>query len=292
MERWVKVVLGTLFGSLAAFVFYLIFERVMQYRRRVRQRESETAHRAGEVSMRVKVKLGRENLVSEEQRNAEMERLVYEEYETDKHEVLAISLETDTVAVGICCFLSDREIEFYWEKFPECCVKNRDGDDHVARNMMAAVSHWATKWTLAEAVNFLVRSRDLVVLVSKGTTRQWRQIAQYEKRHSFNFFIQWAENFICDEVAGEELWEEVVAAARMLANSTEAEVISFSRPGRNLRLSGGWKTFELALHINTQDSTLCNCLLSTFLSTLFHHITIRWMMFGRTSQWHTGGESE
>merc|ERR1712013_727361 len=110
--------------------------------------------------------------------------------ETDKHEVLAISLETDTVAVGICCFLSDREIEFYWEKFPECCVKNRDGDDHVARNMMAAVSHWATKWTLAEAVNFLVRSRDLVVLVSKGTTRQWRQIAQYEKRHSFNFFIQ------------------------------------------------------------------------------------------------------
>ena len=50
--------------------------------------------------------------------------------------------------------------------------------------------------------------------------------ARYEKRHSFNFFIQWAENFICDEVAGEELWEEVVAAARMLANSTEAEVLS------------------------------------------------------------------
>ena len=221
-----KVVLGTLFGSLAAFVFYLIFERVMQYRRRVRQRESETAHRAGEVSMRVKVKLGRENLVSEEQRNAEMERLVYEEYETDKHEVLAISLETDTVAVGICCFLSDREIEFYWEKFPECCVKNRDGDDHVARNMMAAVSHWATKWTLAEAVNFLVRSRDLVVLVSKGTTRQWRQIAQYEKRHSFNFFIQRAENFIGNEVAGEELWEKVSAIAMRFAYSSETKVMS------------------------------------------------------------------
>ena len=36
--------------------------------------------------------------------------------------------------------------------------------------------------------------------------------------------VQWAENFICDEVAGEELWEEMVAAARMLANSTETEV--------------------------------------------------------------------
>ena len=80
------------------------------------------------------------------------------------------------------------------------------------------------KWTLPEAVNFLVRGRDLVV--RKGSTRQWRQFEQYEKRHSFNFFIQWAENFICDEVAGEELWEEVVAAARMLANSTEAEVLS------------------------------------------------------------------
>ena len=82
------------------------------------------------------------------------------------------------------------------------------------------------KWTLPEAVNFLVRGRDLVVRKSSTTTRQWRQFEQYEKRHSFNFFIQWAENFICDEVAGEELWEEVVAAARMLANSTEAEVLS------------------------------------------------------------------
>lgn len=191
MERWVKVVLGTLFGSLAALVFYLIFERIMQYRRKVRERESETGNRAGEISMRVKVKLGRGD-ISEEQRNEEMERLVYEEFDTEKHEVLAISLETETTAVGICCFLSDREIEFYWEKFPECCIRHRDGEDHIARNMMAAVSHWATKWTLAEvfvthwmkctfvlifdkvllkAVNFLVRSRELVVLVSKGTTR-------------------------------------------------------------------------------------------------------------------------
>ena len=149
MERWVKVVLGTLFGSLSAFVFYLIFERIMQYRRKVRERESETGNRAGEISMRVKVKLGRED-ISEKQRNEEMERLVYEEFDSEKHEVLAISLETETTAVGICCFLSDREIEFYWEKFPECCVRHRDGEDHIARNMMAAVSHWATKWTLAE----------------------------------------------------------------------------------------------------------------------------------------------
>ena len=43
---------------------------------------------------------------------------------------------------------------------------------------------------------------------------------------SYCLHLQWAENFICDEVAGEELWEEVVAAARMLANSTETEVMA------------------------------------------------------------------
>ena len=49
-------------------------------------------------------------------------------------------------------------------------------------------------------MNFLVQSGDLVRTVSKGTTRQWRGIDQYEKKHGFNFFIQWSDNFICDEV--------------------------------------------------------------------------------------------
>ena len=70
------------------------------------------------MSMKVKVKLGRQNLVSEEQRDAEMERLAYEEYETGKHEELAISLEIDTVAVGIFCFMRDPEIEFFGRSFP------------------------------------------------------------------------------------------------------------------------------------------------------------------------------
>ena len=37
-----------------------------------------------------------------------MEQLVYEEYDTEEHEVLAIALETEKVAVGISLFLSDR----------------------------------------------------------------------------------------------------------------------------------------------------------------------------------------
>ena len=80
------------------------------------------------------------------------------------------------------------------------------------------------KWTLLEAVNFLVRGRDLVA--RKGSNRQWRQFEQYEKRHSFNFFIQRAENFIGNEVAGEELWENVGAVAMRLAYSSETKVMS------------------------------------------------------------------
>jgi len=217
-----KVILGTVFGSLGAAAFYLIFERIMQHMRKIRERKNETGNRSAGLSMRVKVNLGPN--IPREARQEEMERLVYEEFDTERHEVLAISLETDTTAVGISCFLNDREIEFYWEKFPACCVVHKEGEDHILRNMMAAVALWSSKWTLAEAVNFLVQSGDLVRAVSKGTTRQWRAVDQYEKKHSFNFFIQWSDNFICDEVANEELWEEVVTTAKMLLNSCESEL--------------------------------------------------------------------
>jgi len=222
MERWLKVLLGTLFGSLAAFDFYLIFERILQHRRKIRERENETGHRSSGLGMKVKVKLSQD--LDVERKQEELQRLVMEEFDTERHEVLAISLETETKAVGISCFLNDREIEFYWEKFPECCVRHREGEDHIERNMMAAVALWSPKWTMAEAVSFLIQSGDLVRTVSKGTTRQWRAIDQYEKKHSFNFFIQWTDNYMCDEVANEELWEELVATAKKLLNSSESEV--------------------------------------------------------------------
>ena len=69
-----------------------------------------------------------------------------------------------------------------------------------------------------------MRGRDLVV--RKGSTRQRRQFEQYEKRHSFNFFIQRAENFIGKEIAGEELWQKEGAVAMRLAYSSETKVVS------------------------------------------------------------------
>eukprot|EP00092_Neocalanus_flemingeri_P054740 GFUD01064502.1.p1 GENE.GFUD01064502.1~~GFUD01064502.1.p1 ORF type:complete len:272 (-),score=66.79 GFUD01064502.1:225-1040(-) len=220
MERWVKVLLGTFFGSLGSFIFFLIFDRILQHIRRMRTRGVEEKN-GGDSSIHMRVKLNKDKANREE-----MEKLVYEEYDTEKHEVLAICMETPTIAVGISLFMNDREAEYYWEKFPECCVKHTSGDDFIFRNLMTAVSYWGSKWTMAEAVNFLVQSGNLVRNVSKGTTRQWRAVNQFEEKHSFRFFIQWTDNYVCDEVCNDELWEELVNLAKQLVNSSETELES------------------------------------------------------------------
>jgi len=217
MERWLKILLGTVFGSIGSLIFFLIFDRIFQYFRKLNIRKSG-GHQA--VPMRVRRKEQAEEM------KEEMEQLIYEEYDTESHEVLAICLETETTAVSICVFLKDREIEFYVEKFPECCVRHHDGEDYVYRNMMTAISLWGAKWTYAEAVNFLVRDVDLVKAVSKSNTRQWRSVDKFEQRHSFKFFIQWTDNYVCDEVANDELWEELLNTAKSMLNSSETEMES------------------------------------------------------------------
>ena len=194
MERWVKVLLGTVFGSLAAAVFFLIFEKGVQWVRRRRERGRGTT---GGATMRVQVRLG-EGAVGGA-REEEVERLVYEEFDTEQHEVLGITLQAGPVAVGVCCFLSDREVEFYWERVPQCCLREAAPQDH--RNLMAAVSLWSAKWTMAEAVNFLVSSGELVRSVSSGSSAAWRQVARWEARHQYSFYPQWTDNYVCGDVS-------------------------------------------------------------------------------------------
>ena len=63
-----------------------------------------------------------------------MEELVYEEFDTENHEILAICLETESVSVGVSLFLSDREVEYYWEKFPDCCLTHTKAEDVPVRS--------------------------------------------------------------------------------------------------------------------------------------------------------------
>ena len=88
---------------------------------------------------------------------------MYEEYDTEDHEVLSIVLETETTIVGVALFLSDRNIEFFWSQFPPCCVKHTTRTIDVAtRSFFTAVSVWADKWTLSDCVNILSQNEKLV----------------------------------------------------------------------------------------------------------------------------------
>ncbi|XP_023323905.1 uncharacterized protein LOC111697957 [Eurytemora carolleeae] len=107
------------------------------------------------------------------------------------------------------------------EKFPECCVNKSEEEDYKYRNVLAAVAHWASKWTLAEAVNLLCQDGNLVRNVAKGTTRQWRSFSQYEKKNSFRLFLQWSENYVCGEAVNEELWEETIHSAKLILKGEE-----------------------------------------------------------------------
>ena len=163
MERWLKILLGTFFGSLAVFLFYLIFEKFVKSHRGSKGPVKEETER---ISLRVKHK--------HEGEDSEMEQLVYEEYDTENHEVLAICMETDSVSVGISLFLSDREAEYYWERFPTCCVNHTKEEDVSVRSFITAVSVWSEKWTLAECVNILSQDEMVVRNISKQGTNLWR----------------------------------------------------------------------------------------------------------------------
>ena len=104
MERWLQILLGTVFSSVGLFIFYLIFEKFVKSW--IGSRGREITDGVDRIQLRVKhggVVGGRGDVEEEE-----MENLVYEEYDTEDHEVLAIAMENEMVTVGVSLFLSDR----------------------------------------------------------------------------------------------------------------------------------------------------------------------------------------
>ena len=73
-----------------------------------------------------------------------MEQLVYEE-----DEFLAIVLEIQPATVGVSLFLSDREVEYYRARFPDCCSRHTSQEDIPIKSFATAVAVWTEKWTLA-----------------------------------------------------------------------------------------------------------------------------------------------
>lgn len=216
MERWLQILLGTVFSSVGLFIFYLIFEKFVKSW--IGSRGREITDGVDRIQLRVKhggVVGGRGDVEEEE-----MENLVYEEYDTEDHEVLAIAIENETVTVGVSLFLSDRIVEYYWTRFPDCCVRHTEPSDVSVRSFVTCLSTWAEKWTLAECVNILSQDVNIVRNIGRRDTELWRKANQFETKHDFKLYTQWSENYVCDEVSSEELWYELINLARLLLRTS------------------------------------------------------------------------
>ena len=62
------------------------------------------------------------------------------EYNTEEHEVLAIILENQSTTVGVSLFLSDREVEYYWDMFPDFCSHHTTKEDIQVRSFVSVVA--------------------------------------------------------------------------------------------------------------------------------------------------------
>ena len=89
MERWVQILIGTILSSVGLYVFYLIFEKFFKNCLKG-SHAKEVTNGVDRIRLRVKQVAGT-GTTSHEDRE-EMEDLVYEEYDTEEHEVLAVVL--------------------------------------------------------------------------------------------------------------------------------------------------------------------------------------------------------
>jgi len=230
MERWAQILIGTILSSVGVFVFYLIFEKF--FKNFKGSQAKEVTNGVDRIQLRMKQVAG---AGSHEDRE-EMEALVYEEYDTEEHEVLAIVLENQSVTVGVSLFLSDREVEYYWARFPDCCSRHTSQEDVPVRSFVTAVAAWADKWTLASCVNILSQDEAVVRNIGTKHSELWRKASQFESKHDFRLYTQWTDNYVCDEVSSDELWCELINVAKaMLATSgiseeTEADQIWAALP--------------------------------------------------------------
>ena len=97
---------------------------------------------------------------------------MYKECDTEEHEVRVLSNQSATV--GVSLFLSDREVEYYWARFPDCCSRHTTKEDIPVRSFVTAVAAWAEKWTLASCVNILSQDEAVVRNIGIKHTELWR----------------------------------------------------------------------------------------------------------------------
>ena len=56
--------------------------------------------------------------------NSELEKFIHEEFESSRHEVIIVIASTHKRSAAVCAFLQEMKVEFFVEKFPDCCLQH------------------------------------------------------------------------------------------------------------------------------------------------------------------------
>lgn len=244
MEHWQKILAGATIGTFLTIIFFYIFDKLFQLFQKSRQ-HSNSNDSSSNRTMLFK------SCANKKRSTEELDRFVHEEFETARHVAVASVLVKQDKCVGICAFLQDRTVEYFEETFPKCCLPdlNECGQSRAA---MAAISAWAPKWRLAEAVTLLHADRSFVQEANNDT---FKLIAPYEDKYDFKLECQWTDNYMCDSSANEELWEGLIdCSKRLLEGEDEAWVDFPCEVWERTRIRVNGDNFHQVPHPGTVDS--------------------------------------
>ena len=133
----------------------------------------------------------------------EIERFVHEEFESSNHDVVFIAMSNLKLCIGIAVFMQERKVEYFLEKFPQCCVQSSlvDSDRMLKfRSGLAALSLWGVQFTLGDRVHMLSDYRTFVEMANSNGDIIKEKITAFEDRYDFKLLCHWTDNYICDMV--------------------------------------------------------------------------------------------
>ena len=226
MENWQIILIGSFGGILLVWLtFWYCFDSLFQAFNTSRQNEN-SGNTTYYTSMRYSQNPSRFR--------ADIERFVYEEFESPHHEVVAVVLSQPHKCIGIVAFCQERKIEYFSETFPTCCkqLQDQETNDHKTRAGLAALSLWSDKWTMANSVSFLIDDRAFVeasnssdeAVAAASVVKD--RVDRFEQKHDFHLACQWTDNFICDIAANSELWEGLIESGKKLLQSENMDEYS------------------------------------------------------------------
>ena len=131
----------------------------------------------------------------------EIERFVHEEFESSNHAVVFVAMSNLELCIGIAVFMQERRVEYFLEKFPQCCVSLVDSDRMLKfRSGLAALSFWGVQFTLGNRVQMLSDYRLFVEMANSNGDIIKEKITAFEDRYDFKLLCHWTDNYICDMV--------------------------------------------------------------------------------------------